>query len=124
MPFIPEGRPLRNALAHPFAHNGAGPEKTFTRRRKPQRKTFTLGDKMRTENTVLQDRLPPVLGAVCNALLLYKHGRDSGNLALANKRTRVDRGPDARSGNVLAQAKREYDELFVAGGITRRPQRS
>ncbi|MFM0134305.1 hypothetical protein, partial [Paraburkholderia sediminicola] len=55
---------------------------------------------------------PPVLGAVCNALLLYKHGRDSSNLALANKRTRVDRGPVARSGNVIAQIKREYGELY------------
>jgi hypothetical protein len=67
---------------------------------------------MRTENTVLQDRLPPVLGAVCNALLLYKHEHDPSNLALANRRTRVDRGPVARSGNVIAQIKREYGELY------------
>ena len=63
VPFTLGGRPLRNALAHPFAHDGAGPERTFTRRRKRQRKTFTRGDKMRIENTVLQDRLAPVLGA-------------------------------------------------------------
>ncbi|WP_159001059.1 hypothetical protein [Paraburkholderia sp.] len=43
---------------------------------------------------------------------LYKHGRDSSNLALANKRTRVDRVPVARSGNVIAQINREYGELY------------
>lgn len=46
VPFTLGGRPLRNALAHRFAHDGAGPERTFTRRRKPQRKTFTRGDKI------------------------------------------------------------------------------
>ena len=42
----------------------------------------------------------------------YINGRDSSNLALANKGTRVDRGPVARSGNVIAQIKREYGELY------------
>lgn len=64
MPFTPEGRPLHNAPAHPFADDGAGPEQTFKRLLRPQRKTFTQGDKMHTENMVLQDRLAPVLGAI------------------------------------------------------------
>ncbi len=66
-----EGRPLRSGFARilhtvrtPFARDTSGPEQRFTPRRKPLRKTFTPGDKKRTENTVLQDRLPPVLGAM------------------------------------------------------------
>jgi hypothetical protein len=45
-----------------------------------------------------QDRLPPVLGAMCNALLL---DRDLSNLPLINKRWCVDQNPGAYSGNVI-----------------------
>jgi len=58
---------------------------------------------MRTENTVLQDRLSPVLGVMCNALLLDDHGRDLSNLSLANKRPRIDGNSVAYSGNVIDQ---------------------
>jgi hypothetical protein len=53
------------------------------------------------KNEEWQDRLPPVLGAMCSTLLPDEHGRDLSNLALANKRPRVDRDPIAYSGNVI-----------------------
>ena len=50
-----------------------------------------------------QDRLPPVLGAMCNAFLLDKHGLGLSNLALVSQRSRVDRDPVARFGSVIDQ---------------------
>lgn len=57
-------RPLRKQFAC-YSHRIVQSLNTrFTRGRRPLRKTFTPGDKKRTENTVLQDRLPPVSGAL------------------------------------------------------------
>jgi len=43
------------------------------------------------ENEGWQDRLPPVLGAMCNVPVPGKHGRRPPDLAHINKRSRVDR---------------------------------
>ena len=103
VPFTLGGRPLRNALAHPFAHDGAGPERTFTRRRKRQRKTFTRGDKMRIENTVLQDRLAPVLGAMCDQFYRINMVVISVVSRLLTSALRIDQDLGAHFGNVIDQ---------------------
>jgi hypothetical protein len=63
----------------------------------------TLGTKNNMKIEILQDRLPPVLGVMCNALLLDTRGRGLSTLALANKHSRVDQDAVAYSGNVIDQ---------------------
>jgi hypothetical protein len=55
------------------------------------------------KNKGSQDRLPPVLGAMCNARPPDNHGRGLSTLALANKHSRVDQDAVAYSGNVIDQ---------------------
>ncbi|KAE8755618.1 hypothetical protein FSO04_33160 [Paraburkholderia madseniana] len=55
------------------------------------------------KNKGWQDRLSPVLGVMCDALLLDKQDRGLSNLALANKRSRADQDPVAYSGKVIDQ---------------------
>jgi hypothetical protein len=70
----------------------------------------TPGTKNNKKKEGWQDRLPPVLGVMCNALLLEKHGRDLSHLALFNKRSRVDRD-GAYFGSVIKD-QREHRELY------------
>jgi hypothetical protein len=55
------------------------------------------------KNEGWQDRLPPVLGATCNALPLDKHSHGRSNVTLVDKHSHVDRDPVAYSGDVIDQ---------------------
>ncbi|MFM0619325.1 hypothetical protein PQR37_35300 [Paraburkholderia nemoris] len=81
---------------------------------------LTLGPENKHKNEGWQDRLLPVLGAMCNALPLDKQDRELNNLALANKRSRVDHDPVAYSGNMIDQINKNMATVFVAAEITRR----
>ncbi len=59
--------PTSHRLRKGNARRSPGRDRMFARRRKPLRTAFTLGHNKRTENKGWQDRLPPVLGATCNA---------------------------------------------------------
>ena len=64
------------------------------------------------KNEGWQDRLPPVLGVMCNALLLDKHERGLSSHKLADKRSRVERGFSCVFRQCDRSDQREYDELF------------
>lgn len=63
-------RPLRKQFARGSHLIVQGLNTRLTREWRPLRKTFTPGDKKHTENTVLQDRLVPVWGALYITLVL------------------------------------------------------
>ena len=95
--------PTSHRIRKDNARRSPGLDQTFTRRQKPLRTAFTLGNKKCTENKGWQDRLSPVLGVMCDALLLDKQDRGLSNLALANKRSRAAQDPVAYSGKVIDQ---------------------
>lgn len=75
------------------------------------------------KNEGWQDRLPPVLGAMCNALPLDKHGRGLDDLALVKKRSYGNRNPVEYFGDLIDQiSNANIENCTRAAEIARRLQ--